>query len=70
MWNSVIASWTTVDLHYSFRFANDRTVLSANVTNIADKDPPFADQDLNFEARTHDPFGRQFQIVFRHNFGL
>lgn len=68
LWNSVIESWTTVDLHYTYRFANDRTMLSANVTNIADKDPPFADQDLNFEARTHDPFGRQYQIVFRHGF--
>jgi outer membrane receptor protein involved in Fe transport len=68
--NSVIDSYTTVDLHYNYTFANDRTTLGLNVTNIADEDPPFADQDLNFEARTHDPFGRQYQVVFRHNFDL
>lgn len=68
--NSVIDSWTTVDLHYNYAFANDKTVLSLNVTNVADEDPPFADQDLNFEARTHDPFGRQFQVAFRHLFEL
>jgi len=68
--NSVIDSYTTVDLHYNYTFANDKTTLGLNVTNIADEDPPFADQDLNFEARTHDPFGRQYQIVFRHNFDL
>jgi outer membrane receptor protein involved in Fe transport len=68
--NSVIASWTTVDLHYNYTLPNDRTTLSLNLTNIADKDPPFADQDLNFEARTHDPFGRQYQVVFRHSFDL
>ncbi len=68
--NSVIDSYTTVDLHYNYTFANDRTSLALNVTNIADEDPPFADQDLNFEARTHDPFGRQYQVVFRHNFDL
>jgi outer membrane receptor protein involved in Fe transport len=68
--NSVIDSYTTVDLHYNYVFPNDKTLLSLNVTNIADEDPPFADQDLNFEARTHDPFGRQFQVVFRHSFEL
>ena len=68
--NSVISSWTTVDLYYNFAFANERTSLALNLTNIADKDPPFADQDLNFEARTHDPFGSQFQVVFRHMFDL
>lgn len=66
--NSVIDSYTTVDLHYNYTFANDKTTLALNVTNIADEDPPFADQDLNFEARTHDPFGRQYQLVFRHSF--
>jgi len=68
--NSVIASWTTVDLHYNYTLPNERTTLSLNLTNIADKDPPFADQDLNFEARTHDPFGRQYQLVLRHSFDL
>ena len=68
--NSVIDSYTTVDLYYNYLFANDRTSLGLNVTNIADEDPPFADQDLNFEARTHDPFGRQYQLIFRHNFEL
>jgi len=68
--NSMIDSFTTVDLYYNFAFANDNTTLAVNVTNIADEDPPFADQDLNFEARTHDPFGRQYQVVFRHNFDL
>ncbi len=68
--NSVIDSYTTVDLHYNYAFANDKTSLALNVTNIADEDPPFADQDLNFEARTHDPFGRQYQVVFRHSFDL
>lgn len=70
MWNSVIDSYTTVDLYYNYTFPNDKTTLGLNVTNIADTDPPFADQDLNFEARTHDPFGRQYQVVFRHMFDL
>jgi outer membrane receptor protein involved in Fe transport len=67
--NAVIDSWTTLDLYYNFNFSNDRTTLGFNVTNIADEDPPFADQDLNFDARIHSPFGRQYQVVFRHSFG-
>ncbi len=59
-----------MDLHYNYTLPNERTTLSLNLTNIADKDPPFADQDLNFEARTHDPFGRQYQLVLRHSFEL
>ena len=69
LWNDVIDSWTTVDLHYSFAFS-DETTLSFNITNALDEDPPFADQDLNFDARTHSPFGRQYQVVLRHNFGM
>jgi iron complex outermembrane receptor protein len=67
--NVLIDSWTTLDLYYNFNFSNERTALGFNVTNIADEDPPFADQDLNFDARVHNPFGRQVQVVFRHSFG-
>jgi len=67
--NAVIDSFTTLDLYYNFNFSNDRSTLGFNVTNIADEDAPFADHDLNFDARVHSPFGRQYQLVFRHNFG-
>ena len=68
--NSVIDSWTTLDLYYNFSFNDSRTTLGVNVTNATDEDPPFADQDLNFDARIHSPFGRQYQLVFRHSFGM
>lgn len=67
--NDTIDAWTTLDLHYTYLFGNDQTSLHANVTNALDEDPPFADQDLNFDARIHSPFGRQYQIVLRHSFG-
>lgn len=68
--NDVIDSWTTLDLYYTYMFSNQRTSLHFNVTNVTDEEPPFADQDLNFDARIHSPFGRQYQVVFRHNFNL
>ncbi|MDH4109434.1 MAG: TonB-dependent receptor [Gammaproteobacteria bacterium] len=68
--NQTIDSWTTYDLYYTYLFSNDRTSMHLNFTNLTDEDPPFADQDLNFDARIHNPFGRQYQLVFRHDFGL
>jgi outer membrane receptor protein involved in Fe transport len=69
IYNYEIDSWMTVDLHYSYAF-DDRTTFAFNITNVADRKPPFADQDLNFDARTHSPFGRMYQVVLRHNFGM
>ncbi len=68
-YNATIDSWTTFDIYYNYRFGNGQTILSLNLTNVGDEDPPFADQDLNFDARTHNPFGRQYQIALRHDFG-
>lgn len=67
--NDVIDAWTTLDLHYTYRFNDDRSSMHVNLRNATDEDPPFADQDLNFDARIHSPFGRQYQVVFRHSFG-
>ena len=68
--NETVDSWTTVDLYYTFMFNQGRTSLHGNLINASDEIPPFADQDLNFDARTHSPFGRQYQLVLRHNFDL
>lgn len=68
--NSTIDSMTTFDLHYSYSFNQDQTRLSLAIFNATDEDPPFADQDLNFDARTHNPFGRMFQLVVRHQFNM
>jgi len=68
--NKTIDSMTTVDLHYSYSFNQDKTRISLAVFNAADEDPPFADQDLNFDARTHNPFGRMYQLVMRHQFEM
>ncbi|MBT8079079.1 MAG: TonB-dependent receptor [Gammaproteobacteria bacterium] len=66
--NDKIDSWTTVDVYYTFLFNQGLTSIHGNIINATDEEPPFADQDLNFDARTHSPFGRQYQLVLRHNF--
>jgi outer membrane receptor protein involved in Fe transport len=69
LYNDRIDSWTSVDLHYNFTFDRSPTTISLSLINVGDEEPPFADQDLNYDARTHDPFGRMFQVVVRHQFG-
>ncbi|MDZ7684744.1 MAG: TonB-dependent receptor [Gammaproteobacteria bacterium] len=64
--NDVVDAQTTLDLHYTYSFADSPTSLSLGLLNATDEDPPFADQDLNFDARTHSPFGRMYRIVLRH----
>lgn len=68
--NKTIDSMTTFDLHYTYSFNQDKTRVSLAIINATDEDPPFADQDFNFDARTHNPFGRMFQLVMRHQFGM
>lgn len=69
-YNYMVGAQTTLDLHYSYTFNEGATTIAANVTNLTDEEPPFVDQDLNFDARIHNPFGRQYQLIFRHNFNL
>ena len=44
------------------------TRVSLSVTNIFDKDPPFARTDLNYDALTADPLGRTFKIGLSKTF--
>lgn len=68
--NKTIDSMTTFDLHYGYSCNLDKTRISLASINASDEDPPFADQDLNFDARTHNPFGRMYQLVMRHQFEM
>ena len=55
---------TTWDMSYSFRTRQSSVVFS--VFNVMDKKPPFVDTNLNFDAVTHSPLGRRFQLTLRH----
>jgi iron complex outermembrane receptor protein len=49
------------DLHYINNMLEDFT-FSLSVINLTDEDPPFASTDLNFDAYTHNPFGRMIKV--------
>lgn len=63
----MIEAQTTFDLIYNTTFGDDnRGRFALNVFNLTDRDPPFAPADLNYDAFTHNPLGRQVKMSFRY----
>ena len=57
-----LPSHTTHDIHVTYRFLNDQLTLNGSVINVSDEDPPFVSREFNYDAFTHNPFGRMFRI--------
>ena len=55
------------DLAYRVLLPWDST-LTLSSTNIFDKDPPFARQELNYDPLTGDPLGRTFKVAVQKRF--
>lgn len=67
---STIEDLTTVDLFYNARLFDDKALLSLSVINVFDEDPPHAATDLNYDAFTHNPFGRMWKLGLKYNFDI
>ncbi len=63
-----IDSFSTFDLHYNFRFANDNARVFASIYNLSDEDPPFARTDLNYDPYTANAFGRMAKVGIQWRF--
>ena len=62
-----IDSIFTHDFTYQF-FLSDSVTLMATVTNIFDKEPPFARTQISYDALTHDPLLRTFKFGVQARF--
>ena len=58
----------THDLHLHWAVREDRLNLWATLLNFTDEDPPYAGEDLNYDAFTHSPLGRIFKLGFTYTF--
>jgi len=65
----------TIDFHYNMAvggfFNSDAlsgTTFWLSAYNLADEDPPFARNDLNYDAYTHSAFGRIIKVGLRQSF--
>ncbi|MEZ5552533.1 MAG: TonB-dependent receptor [Pseudomonadales bacterium] len=59
-------NWLSFDVHYigAFEFAT----ITASIVNITDKDPPASRQELGYDPRIGNPYGRTFEIGISKEF--
>ena len=63
-----IGDHLTHDLHLHWVVREDTLNLWATVLNLTDEDPPYAGEDLNYDAFTHNPLGRIFKLGITYTF--
>ena len=63
-----VESNTVYNLYYTYSFREGDSSISASVVNLTDEDAPYVRQDLRYDARTHNAFGRIFKVGFTHKF--
>ena len=71
--NRNVGSWTTVDLHASYRFASgdggllDGTSIGVSIDNLFDRDPPFLNNSVGvgYDQENGDLLGRMVGISLR-----
>ncbi len=66
--NIKIDAHVTHDLHFHWAVREDRLNLWATLLNLTDEDPPYAGEDINYDAFTHNPLGRIFKLGFTYSF--
>ncbi len=65
----VVASHVTHDLHIHYSFMNDQLRAMFSIINIEDDDPPFMSREMNYDAFSHNPFGRMFRVGLSYTMG-
>ena len=65
----VVASQVTHDLHVGYSFLGGQVRAIASVINIKDEDPPFMSREMNYDAFTHNPFGRMLKLGLVYRMG-
>ena len=61
-----IDSQDTYDLTVNWWAMEDRLNIWASVLNITDEDPPWMRREMNYDAFTHNPFGRIYKVGFTY----
>ncbi|MYD42972.1 MAG: TonB-dependent receptor [Gammaproteobacteria bacterium] len=63
-----VESQITHDLHANYR-VNDDIDFWGSLINASDEDPPFTGIEMNYDAFTHNPFGRIIKFGMTYSFG-
>ena len=63
----VVDSQITHDLHLNYRLEGRGIDLWMSMINVTDEDPPFTGIEMNYDAFTHNPFGRIIKMGFTYS---
>jgi len=64
-----VDSMLSFDAHYSIELMESSLKLTGSVLNLTDEKAPFAPHEQAYDAYTHNPLGRVFQIGLRYTLG-
>ena len=62
-----VDSQVTHDLHLNYRLETNGIDIWMSILNLTDEDPPFTGIEMNYDAFTHNPFGRIIKIGFKYS---
>ena len=65
-----VDSQLTHELHAMFDMLDDKVGLWLSVVNMTDEEPPLVTRDMNYDAFTHNPFGRMIRLGANVSFDL
>jgi len=67
--DGVVNSHVTHDLHINYALMDGQLNLIGSVLNIEDDDPPWMAREMNYDAFSHNPFGRMFRLGLTYSIG-
>ena len=65
--DATVPTHVTHDLHVTYAFMEGRLTLTGSVINLEDEDPPYMSREFNYDAFSHNPFGRMFKVGFTYS---
>ena len=67
--DATVGTYVTHDLHATYRFMDGKLAVTGSVINIEDDDPAFMSREMNYDAFTHNPFGRMYKLGITYSMG-
>lgn len=60
--DATVATHVTHDIHFTYAFMEGRLTATGSIINIEDDDPGYVSREFNYDAFSHNPFGRMFKV--------
>ena len=67
--DGTVDSHVTHDVHLNYSLMDGQLELIASAINLGDEDPPFMSREMNYDALSHNAFGRILRVGFQYNMG-